>query len=199
MKTILTTSGPRRIATYRTATIAGLTVLIHPAVLPRTGEVCTDPRTGLSYGGGPDKVRRTVAHLGLESVRDYVAGHDDAPAPTDDIPVAEQWSGKAPAAKHDVHTVATAIVHAADAPGSWIPAIVSALSSRTGRLKAKAPADDLGKAAWNGLQPNPWKVQFGSCFLRGEAAEILAHLAKHAWPAWLDSDAKALQDLGVWR
>lgn len=198
MKTILTGSGPKRIAIYRTAKVAGLDVLVHPAVLPGTGETCTDPRTGLAFGS-PAKARATVKRLGLDYALAQVACYSDAPAPTDDIPVAEQWGGKTPTAKHDVHTVAAAIVHAADAPGSWIPAIVSALSSRTGRLKAKAPADDLGKAAWNGLQPNPWKVQFGACFLRGEAAEILAHLAKHAWPAWLDSDAKALQDLSVWR
>lgn len=199
MKTILTGSGPKRIATYREATIAGLDVLVHPAVLPGTGETCTDPRTGLSFGGGPAKVRRTVAHLGLQSVRDYIAGHDDAPAPTEDIPVAPQWSPEDKPKVPEIHTVALAIVHAADAPGSWVRAIESALSSRTGRLKAKAPADDLGKAAWNGLQPNPWKVQFGACFLRGEAAEILSHLSRFKWPVWLDSDAKALHDLGVWR
>jgi hypothetical protein len=199
MKTILTSSGPRRIATYRTATIAGLNVLVHPAVLPRTGEVCTDPRTGLSYGGGPAKVRSAVAHLGLESVRDFVAGHEDAPAPTDDIPVAEQWSGGKAPAKHDVAAVAAAIARHVARP-EWDHHIRKALSSRTGRLLAKSPADDIGKAVWNGLQPNPWKVQIGACcFLRGEAAEILAHLASYSWPAWLDADAKALQDLGVWR
>lgn len=76
-------------------------------------------------------------------------------------------------------------------------AVRSALSSRTGRLKSKAPSDDWGKAAWNGLQPNAWKIQFSACFLRGDAAEFMTRLSKVAWPAALDKDLHTLRKLGV--
>lgn len=196
MRTILTGSGPKRIATYREATIAGLQVLIHPAILPATGERATDPRTGLAYGP-PAKLRRTIASIGAERVLDKLEQFHDAPPPTDDLPIAEQWNGKAKE-KPDVAAIASAIAKHVARP-EWDHHILKALSSRTGRLLAKAPAEDIGKAVWNGLQPNPWKIQFSACFLRGYAGEILSHLSTFAWPAWLDSDAKALQDLGVWR
>lgn len=196
MKTVQTSSGPKRIATYREATIAGLPVLIHPALAPGTGEKATDPRTGIAFGT-PAKLRAEVKRIGRGRIEEALAGFPDAPAPTDDLPIAEQWNGKAPA-KHDVTTIASAIAKHVARP-EWDHHILKALSSRTGRLKAKAPADDIGKAVWNGLQPNPWKVQFSACFLRGYAGEILSHLASYSWPAWLDADAKALQDLGVWR
>ena len=76
-------------------------------------------------------------------------------------------------------------------------AVRNALNSRTGRLKAKAPSDDWSKAAWNGLQPNAWKIQFSACFLRGEPADLLAKLSKHSWPVALDKDLSTLRALGV--
>ena len=76
-------------------------------------------------------------------------------------------------------------------------AVRNALNSRTGRLKAKAPSDDWSKAAWNGLNPNPWKIQFSACFLRGEPAALLSKLSKHSWPVALDKDLSTLRALGV--
>jgi hypothetical protein len=73
----------------------------------------------------------------------------------------------------------------------------SALSSTTGRLKAKAPADPMGKAAWNGLQPNAWKVQYGCMWLDGAAKALLFKLSEQAWPAILDKDLHALRQMGV--
>lgn len=77
-------------------------------------------------------------------------------------------------------------------------AVKAALSSKTGRLKASAPSDDWGKAAWNGLQPNAFKVQFSACFLRGGPAELLKKLARINWPDELDKDKAALKGFGVW-
>ena len=76
-------------------------------------------------------------------------------------------------------------------------AIKGALNSRTGQLKAKCPSADWNKAAWNGLQPNAWKIQFSACFLRGEPADLLAKLSKHTWPAAFDKDLHALRKAGV--
>ena len=62
-------------------------------------------------------------------------------------------------------------------------AVRDALSSRSGKLKANAPVESWAKAAWNGLQPNPWKLQIGAMmFLPDEERalprpSIKAHLA----------------------
>ena len=100
--------------------------------------------------------------------------------------------------KPNIHEVAAAIAKVAGLNAAETAAVHAALSKKTGRLKAKAPADDLVKAAWNGLQPNPFKIQLSACFLRGDAKELVHKLAAKSWPVWLDSDAKALVDLGVW-
>ena len=71
-----------------------------------------------------------------------------------------------------------------------------------GRLLAKAPTgyrDPLGQAAWNGLQPNPYKVQTSSILFAGAPEKALLNkLLGKSWPVWLDSDADALVSLGVW-
>lgn len=78
-----------------------------------------------------------------------------------------------------------------------IAGIRSALSSKTGRLKERAPAEAWGKAAWNGLQPNAFKIQFSACFLPPGPASFLTRLSRIAWPAALDKDLAALRSLGV--
>ena len=71
-----------------------------------------------------------------------------------------------------------------------------------GRLLAKPPsrhADALANAAWNGLQPNPWKVQpTALLFSDGNARDLLYKLVKFPWPAYLDRDASTLKALNVW-
>ena len=77
-------------------------------------------------------------------------------------------------------------------------AVRDALSSRSGRLKAKAPVESWAKAAWNGLQPNPWKTQIGAFFfLPDQERALLDRLSKHTWPDCLDKDLQTLKRFGV--
>lgn len=85
-------------------------------------------------------------------------------------------------------------------------AILRALASRgprKGYLKAKSPSafdDQLACAAWQGLQPNAFKLGIMSVMmLRDPAAQKFAtDLAEYRFPAWLDYDRHALQTMGVW-
>jgi hypothetical protein len=97
----------------------------------------------------------------------------------------------------DIDGIVRLIAQRAELNQQETDAVRHALNSRTGRLKAKAPSDDWGKAAWNGLQPNAWKVQFSACWLRGEPADLLSKLAKFTWPVALDKDLSTLRALGV--
>jgi hypothetical protein len=107
--------------------------------------------------------------------------------------------------REDMGRIVKAIAARAELNDSEIEAVWRALTSNgrhTGRLLAKAPSrhiDALANAAWNGLQPNPWKVQPTTLlFADGLAKDLLLKLAKHAWPAYLDRDAAALKALNVW-
>ena len=86
-----------------------------------------------------------------------------------------------------------------------VAAVRSAITTRgkhKGRLKANAPSswgDPWGNAAWNGLQPNAFKVQFGCvAFLADAEREFFDFLNLINTPAWLDRDRAALQSMGVW-
>jgi hypothetical protein len=84
-------------------------------------------------------------------------------------------------------------------------AVLKALSKagpNRGRLLKHAPSkwkDPLPQVAWNAIQPNFFKVQVSSfLFARGPEKVLLEKLLAKSWPVWLDSDAAALVDLGVW-
>jgi hypothetical protein len=84
-------------------------------------------------------------------------------------------------------------------------AVLASLAStgkNKGRLTAKPKPGyrfPLENAAWNAIQPNGYKVQIGNLFfLRGEAKALYEKLSAHKWPLWLDPDAHALDQLGVW-
>ena len=77
-------------------------------------------------------------------------------------------------------------------------AVRDALSSRSGRLKASAPVESWAKAAWNGLQPNPWKLQVASVmFLPDGPRAFHDRLSEFKWPVALDKDIEALSRMGV--
>jgi len=74
-----------------------------------------------------------------------------------------------------------------------------------GRLLVRCPpsfgkkADPWAVAAWNGLQPNGYKVQFGaSMMLNPEQKKFLVELSNFRWPSSLDADMHSLKQLGVW-
>lgn len=116
---------------------------------------------------------------------------------------------KAPAkgevSKVDVEKIVVAIADRAGLNEDERKAVRRALAGHgknAGRLLAKSPSaftDPAGCAAWQGLQPNPFKTSIVSClYLRGEAKDLLLKLAALKWPAWLDADKAALINLGVW-
>jgi hypothetical protein len=85
-------------------------------------------------------------------------------------------------------------------------AILRALSSRgprKGYLKAKSPSpldDQLACAAWQGIQPNTYKLGIGSVMMLRdpEAQKFALTLSEYRFPAWLDYDRHALQQMGAW-
>jgi hypothetical protein len=131
-----------------------------------------------------------------------------APAPCPDS-LAEAHLGKprssAQQQPSSAVAVAAAIAERAALTTDEHQAVVRALCKagpNAGRLLAKAPTgyrDPLGQAAWNGLQPNPYKVQTSSILFAGPTEKaLLDKLHGKNWPVWLDSDADALVKLGVW-
>ena len=103
------------------------------------------------------------------------------------------------------------IVEAIAARVEWLTAdhkaaMIRALASsgkRKGYLKAKAPSrtdDPMGYAAWNGLQPNPYKISLYAAVIppTKEAGDFLFRLNKLNFPAWLDYDRHALEIMGAW-
>ncbi len=80
-----------------------------------------------------------------------------------------------------------------------LAAVKAALNTRTGRLRANPPADDMACAAWMGLQPNPHKIRvWRAIMLPNEAKTLMFKLSQHHWPVQLDMDADELNKLGVW-
>lgn len=118
-----------------------------------------------------------------------------AAPPPEGLPPAEP---RLPEPRIDIEPVVLAIVEVlGECSPEEISGIRSALSRKTGRLKERAPSDPWGKAAWNGLQPNAWKIQFSACFLPPAPAAFLTRLSRHTWPAALDRDLFTLRSLGV--
>lgn len=85
-------------------------------------------------------------------------------------------------------------------------AMVRAFSSRgkrKGYLLGRAPsadADPLAFAAWQGMQPNPYKIGIGGAILLRDATarEFMTTLARYRFPGCLDYDRDRLEMLGAW-
>ena len=82
--------------------------------------------------------------------------------------------------------------------------ILKAFSSRgkyAGYLKKDCPKRDntLARAVWLAIQPNVYKISIGSVFMLPDN-ERATHdkLNKFDFPAMLDKDMQALQNMGVW-
>jgi len=95
--------------------------------------------------------------------------------------------------------------HGCDIPQTHLDAIQRAFykvgPQKHMRLLKKAPSamsDPLAFAAWNGLQPNPYKLSIGGClFLDAEASTFVRDLSTVKWPASFDKDMSALRGLGL--
>lgn len=147
------------------------------------------------------RYRRVLELRSPEEVLARVALAPAAPSPDCQRPI------DAAVRPHVVSSVdvADAIAARAGLTADEREAVLRALGkagAHAGKLRKKAPTgytDPLGQAAWNGLQPNPYKVQTSSLlFARGPERALLDKLLAKNWPIWLDADADALVKLGVW-
>jgi hypothetical protein len=154
--------------------------------------------------------------LAIESALGAVAGNgaDNVKAQLAKLPrvpsvVLESYKApvKTPATKADIPAIVQAIHNTVPLTEREKAAVVRALNSRTGQLKSRAPsafgdADErLAAAAWQGLQPNAFKVGLVSCFAIGhheESRSLWTRLSAVRWPAALDKDKLALVNAGVW-
>lgn len=182
--------------------IHGISCGVHRSI-KNTGWAVTVVGVGIALAVVTGQTKQYVINLaterveraGAESVKAQLAALPLAPA----VETLPKWEApvKEPALKADIDTIVKTIGDVVNLNEGERLAVRNALNSRTGQLKAKAPSDDWSKAAWNGLQPNAWKIQFSACFLRGEPADLLSKLSKHSWPVALDKDLHTLRKLGV--
>lgn len=186
-------------------TVCGVDLALHKTI-GKTGWSITHPRTGfaLATGRATKETARSETAVKLQAygVEKALALLDKYPS----TPAVETLPEKQPAVKVDVDHIAALIAKAVGGLTERETAAVRrALNSRTGQLKAKAPsafgdADErLAAAAWQGIQPNGYKVGIVSVFsLRGEARDLYEKLSKFQFPAALDKDKLVLVKAGVW-
>jgi hypothetical protein len=191
--------GPTPVALHRTVNRAGWTV---------TSVACGFAMVhGTTRNKALAAYQRVLIDLGPSAVLARVAAEPVAPSPDSlrPAPTKRPKPKAAPANGGNAVAVAYAVAERAHLTVAERDAVLRALCKsgpNAGRLLAQAPArykDPLAQAAWNGLQPNPYKIQ-PSCVLWAAPAEraLLDKLVPKNWPVWLDSDAHALVDLGVW-
>jgi len=193
--------------------ILGIALARHRSVGKR-GWSITDPRSGgaIVTGQKSKELARSEAVLriqshGVEKVREFLAAKPAAPA-VETLPDYVIEVAKESVAKADVAGIVELVARTVDGLSERERAAVTrALNSRTGQLKAKAPsafgdADErLAAAAWQGLQPNAFKVGLVSCFAIGhheESRSLWQRLSAVKWPAAFDKDRLALEKAGVW-
>jgi hypothetical protein len=187
--------GPTPVALHRT--------------LNRPGWSLTATLCGWVIARGPTQqaclqnYRELLTQRSEKEILDRIAGAGQAPSPAN----LTQLDKRTPSTKptRAAEDVADAIAARAGLDPVERNAVLRALSKAgptTGRLLKNPPVgyrDSLAQAAWNGIQPNPYKIQASSIlFTRGADEILLKKLLAKSWPVWLDADAAALVDLGVW-
>jgi len=187
--------GPTPVAVHRTLNRPGwsLTAVLCGQVIARgpTQQACLRNYQTILSKRSPDEILARVSNASL------------APAPGG-LDLVEKPQSREPQ-RWNAAQVADAITARAALTPDEREAVLRALSKagpNTGRLLKNPPVgyrDALASAAWNGIQPNPYKLQL-SCvaFARGPEKVLLEKLLAKSWPVWLDADASALVDLGVW-
>ena len=151
--------------------------------------------------GAIHETERRILNKGGEAVLTCIGNYELAPASAPAFVPRK----KAPAA--DIDTVVRLVGDKANLTDKERAAVRKALNGRTGQLKAKSPsafgdADErLACAAWQGIQPNGFKIgTFSVLSLTrdAECAALFEKLSKIKWPDAFDSDKKALVDAGAW-
>lgn len=194
-------------------TVADFTVAVHKSPSNHAKGWCwavTDPGTGLAFArsnisrqAAVDLAGERITKAGPDAVRQKLATTPKAP-PVDGLP---EWIAQIPekTTRPDLDHIVSLVDRVVPLDDNEKVAVKRALSSRSGRLKAKAPSafgdedEQLAAAAWQGLQPNGYKIGIISVIsLRGPAAELYAKLSKVRWPSAFDKDRAALEKAGVW-
>jgi hypothetical protein len=186
----------------------GLTPVALHRTINRQGWSLTSVACGFVICRGATKAKalagyqHILTHRSPEEVLARIQSRPAAPVP-DCLRAVEPTAVRPPVISSV--DVADAIAARAGLTAEEREAVLRALGkagAHSGKLRKKAPVgytDPLGQAAWNGLQPNPYKVQTSSLlFARGPERALLDKLLAKNWPIWLDADADALVKLGVW-
>lgn len=151
--------------------------------------------------GAIRETERRILNKGTETVKASIESYPEAPASAPAFVPRK----KAPAC--DIDTIVRLVGERAGLTDRERAAVRKALNGLTGQLKAKSPsvfgdADErLACAAWQGIQPNGYKIgTFAVLSLTrdAECAALYDKLSKIKWPDAFDSDKKKLVDLGVW-
>lgn len=208
MKIAIATSKGFRAITAELIHTEGHGIYAHKSLKKPSGWTASCGRSGYALAHGTSKkdvtnaVQRIIDQHGIERFRRVLEAAPAAP-PVDGLPEAVLPQPKrAVWSLSDLDRLVSAIE---DRVGGLDRderiAVAAAFTVRHGRLKAQAPNsydEALANAAWNGLQPNTFKVQYTSCFHKGKALDLLLKLSKFTWPAAFDKDRAALESLGVW-
>lgn len=180
--------------------VCGLDLAIHRTPGKPGQWTISCPRCGLALGHGDTRenavtsLAERIDRTGAEKTAALLAAQPDAePAAVRyEQPVREK-------AAVDVRAIAAAIAERAGVPVALAEAVLATKGKNAGRLLARCPQGDFESALWLAVQPNPFKVGIGRVlFLRGAARELFDRVSRLRWPVWLDSDASALVNLGVW-
>jgi len=183
------------------------TIIVHP--IPAIGEVgihktvggrdwsISHVRTGRRFLRHPTR-KAAIAWAGdfslTEEQTEILRRTESAPPLEEANPLPKPE----PKTRPDLEAIVDAVNQVVTLSDRERKAVRDALSSRSGRLKANAPVESWAKAAWNGLQPNPWKTQVGALmFLPDEERSLWSRLSTHTWPVALDKDIEALSRMGV--
>jgi hypothetical protein len=179
----------------------------------RSGWSVTHPYTGLALQSGAatrEKARQSVEDsigaYGNEKVSALLAARPQAPPVNTLEPYTEPVLEAT--VKPDLTRIVDLIAETCGGLDSRERvAVLRALNSRTGQLKAKSPSafgdsdERLAAAAWQGLQPNGYKLGMVTIFAIGHHADsqaLWSKLTRFQWPAAFDKDKAALVAAGVW-
>lgn len=210
MKTAIKTPAGFQVIEAQPIQVLGLDLAIHRTP-GKSGWSVTYPATGYALVSkqGTRELARSEALLrlnsyGVEKAVSLLDQHPKAP-PVDTLPDYVE-PPKAPAHTADIVKLVDLVAKTVGGLSEdEKQAVARALNSRTGRLKAKSPsafgdaAERLACAAWQGLQPNGFKLgTFSIMSLRGEASKLYEKLSAVQWPDAFDKDKSALVAAGVW-
>jgi hypothetical protein len=191
--------------------VLGITVGIHKSI-NASGWTASHVGTGIAFCsrrknrvGCIERVTDLITRRGTDKVNEQIEKLASTPAPATNTLKHHCPVVKPKAVKANISAIVEAVHNTVPLTEREQAAVVAALNSRTGQLKAKSPSafgtpdEQLACAAWQGLQPNGYKIGTLSCIcLRGEARELFDKLAKVRWPAALDKDKAALVAIGAW-